>query len=220
MVGRKLLPDRQPRRIAAGAEGDIEVGILPGQVQESADVGVGLASAGVEDRVQPLGLAVLQRLPDQTLGNMAQLHVATRGEDRKATVLLDVVAVIELLAAHVFVAGGDIALGHAELLGPAGNGVLIVADQRLAATDQFPGMSATAEAIDLVPRKVAPPTANQVTRGTAPTTGQDGKARILHLLEVENPFEPDHRGEDAAQQSALQRAVLVVETVPGDIEPA
>src|ERR1700674_2905095 len=113
------------------------------------------------------GLPVQQHLVDHPVGQVTQLPVPRRPLYAEEAVAFDVIAVKQLLAAHVLVTGGDIALGQAEFMGPARHGVFIKADEDLAPPDQVPGLRAATEAIDLMPEHMPPPGPDQVTRGAA-----------------------------------------------------
>src|SRR5436190_1912283 len=161
----------------------------------------------------------MQRLPKQRHGHLLQPHVAPRRPHTQVALVQQVVAVEQLLAAHVLVARGHVALLDVELVGPARDGVLVVADQRVLALDQVPGAGPPAEGIDLIPAQVPPPAADGVPRRATPPAGQDGEAQVLHLVEVVDPLQADEKGEDAGQQAALQGAVVVGQAAPGGAEP-
>src|SRR5208282_3997720 len=95
----------------------------------------------------------------------------------------------QFLTTHVLVAGGDVAFADAVLFGPAGDGVFVEAHQTVLVADQVPGKRAAAEGIDLVPRQVAPPPADGVTRRTTSATTQAGKAGVFHLIQVKDTFQ-------------------------------
>src|SRR5262245_14841402 len=137
----------------------------------------------------------------------------------QVTLPLDVVAVEELLAAHVLVAGAHVALADGELPRPAGQGVIVEADQGVVAVDPLPGARPAAEGIDLVPAQVPPPTAHEVPRRAGAAAAEYSEAPVLHLVQVEKPLQADDRGEHAGQQPALERAVVIGEAAPGNGQP-
>jgi hypothetical protein len=70
---------------------------------------------------------------------------------------------------------------------------------------QIPGSRAMTETIHFVPQQVLPPRTDQLTGGAAlGVTGQYRKARIVHLIEVKDPFHIDNEHEEAGQKSTLQ----------------
>src|SRR5262249_8043734 len=114
------------------------------------------------------------------------------------------VAVEELLAAHVLVARGHVALANGELPRPARQGVLVKADQGVVAADPLPGARPPTEGIDLVPAQVPPPAAHAVPRGAGAAAAEHGDAPVLHLVQVEEASQADDGGEHTGQQPALE----------------
>src|SRR5262249_59503200 len=88
---------------------------------------------------------------------------------------------------HVLAAGGEVALGDTELVCPAGDGVLVVAEQGRLVADQVPGAGAAAEGLDLVPPQVTTPAPDRVAAGAAAAAAEQGEAQVLHLGPGENP---------------------------------
>src|SRR5207247_3909819 len=113
----------------------------------------------------------------------------------------------ELLAPHILVARGHIALGDAKLASPARDRVFVVAGQDVVALDQVPGTGAATEGVDLVPRQVASPTADGVPGRAAAAATEQSKANILHLVEMPDPLQADDQGKDTGPRPA-QHAVL------------
>jgi hypothetical protein len=62
--------------------------------------------------------------------------------------------------------------------------VLVVTDQHDLIAEQVPGAGSPTEGIDGVPRQLPPPTADGGTRRTTPAAAQQGKAHVLHLVEM------------------------------------
>ncbi len=49
--------------------------------------------------------------------------------------------------------------------------------------------------------------------------GQQRKSRVLHLVQVKDTLQPDDQGEDAGQETPLERTVVVAEAIAGRVEP-
>ena len=50
--------------------------------------------------------------------------------------------------------------------------------------------------------------------------GQQGKARIVHLFQMKDAFQTDDQHQDAGQKTSPERAVIIGETLLGDVPPA
>jgi len=88
--------------------------------------------------------------------------------------------------------------------------VFIKAHQHVLLVQQFPGAGAVAETVHFVPQHVPPPSPHVVSRGTTPrVAGQQGKPHILHLVQMEDALQPDDQGEDAGQETPIERTVPV-----------
>lgn len=178
-----------------------------------------LPCAGVEQDVQVVGLAVLQRLPRQRHGHFHQPRIPRRGPHRQVTIVHYIVGIKQLLATHVLVARGDVAFADMKLVRPARNGVLVITDQSILALEQIPGAGSPAERIDLIPRQMPPPAADGVAAGATHPTGQQRKAKVFHLVEVPDTVQPYDRGKDAGQQPARQCVEPVAHAVACDVQP-
>ena len=64
-----------------------------------------------------------------------------------------------------------------------------------------------------------PPAADGVAAGTTQPAGQQRKAKVFHLVEVPDAFQPYDRGKDAGQQSARQCAERVAHALARDVQP-
>src|SRR6202043_3965996 len=106
---------------------------------------------------------------------LSQPYVPRRGTHRQIPAAIDAKAVKQLLTTHVLIACGDVALADVELARPAGDGVFVEADALVLAAEQMPGTGAATKGIDLVPRHVSPPTADEVPRRAASPPTQQGK---------------------------------------------
>ena len=142
-----------------------------------------------------------------------QLDVSRCAPHREKAIVDDIVTVVQLLAAHVFVAGGHVALSDRESAGPAGNAVLVEADRGFFARDPVSRTGAATEAIDLIPGEMPTPRADQVPRRTPPTAAEKRESQVLHLVEMKDAWHADHQGKHTAQQSAPERSVLVAKAV-------
>ena len=215
----QLFPEGDTVRVAASTPRDRQVGRPLRQVPQRPHIGVGLAGTGIEEGVQASRLPRVQYAPGQGDGQVAQFHVATGRLDAEVAIQLGVVAVEELRATPVLVAGGNVALADRELVGPAWDAVLVEADQGVVAADPIPGGGAATKGIDFVPGQVPAPGADLLPRRAGAAAGEQGEARIVHLLEMEDALQADHRGEHTGQQSALQGPVGVLEAFLGGGEP-
>lgn len=76
------------------------------------------------------------------------------------------------------------------------------------------------EAIDLVPQQVFPPGTDRLACGT-PTgiTRQQRETGIVHLIQMKDALDIYHEHQQAGQKPTLQGAVLIGETLLGDIPP-
>ena len=78
-----------------------------------------------------------------------------------------------------------------------------------------------AEAVHFVPHPRPPPRTDLLPRRTMPRgTIQHRKPGIIPGLQVKDPFQTDHRHEDARQEAALQRAVFIGEAFLREVSPA
>ena len=159
----------------------IQVGVLLGRGPTRPHARVRLSPApGIEEGVQTAEADRGAGTACSTSGTASSCRFTLPGvpalhqENRPAG---QVVAREQFLAAHVLVAGGDVALADAEFLGPTRDGVLVEAHQGVLVAKQVPRVIATAKGIDLVPRQVPTPTANGMPRRTAPTAAQRRSAR-------------------------------------------
>ena len=205
--------------ITAGPQRHLQPRVAVNQVPQGADARVRLGGAGIEQRVQRPRPAVLQDLLKQRHRQLLQAGVARRATHRQEAAAVQVEAGEQLLATHVLIAGGDIALANGKLLGPAGDGVLVEADPRIGVAEPVPRTGAAAKGIDLVPGQVPPPTADGMTRRTATAAAQSGEAGILHLVQVKDALQADDQREDAGQQPLTQGTVSVGEAVLGGGQP-
>jgi hypothetical protein len=77
-------------------------------------------------------LAVAQHAAGQQAGDIAEFDLAGRGLDGGETPQVHLIAHVQFLTTHEFVAGGQIPLGDHEFLGPPGNPVFVEAHHQVA----------------------------------------------------------------------------------------
>jgi hypothetical protein len=98
--------------------------------------------------------------------------------------------------------------------------MFIEAHQHVLVVQQSPGARAVTETVHFVPPHVPPPGTHVVSRGTMPRgTGQQSKSHVLHLVQVKDALQLDHQGDDAGQETPLERTVVVGEALAGRVEP-
>jgi hypothetical protein len=77
--------------------------------------------------------------------------------------------------------------------------VFVYADDRVLVRQQVPGGRPPAKTIGFVAIQMTPPGPYEVPRRTPATPGQQGKTRIFHLVQVEDPFHANDEHEHAGQ---------------------
>ena len=97
--------------------------------------------------------------------------------------------------------------------------MLVVADQCDFLANEMPRAGPTTEGIDRLPAQLPPPSPDGVSGRTAMPPTHQGEAEILHLVKVEQAFDPDDHIEDTCQETALQDTGRVGEGILGRGQP-
>ena len=159
-------------------------------VEENADGGA------VETGAQPL---------QQRLGEVGELGIPGRHDEREQRAQADVEAEGQLLDGHVLVADRVIALFDLELARVPGNGVLVDADgvQVVAREGR---LALATEFLDGAERNVAEQGAQTVARKHAAPAGQDRESRVVQRREMEDAGDAEDGFEEQREHQA--RGVL------------
>ncbi|RXF07878.1 hypothetical protein EG878_17105, partial [Enterococcus faecalis] len=147
------------------------VGIVGGSgVEEDADGGA--SQTGAQSR-------------KQDLGEVGELGVAGRYDQREQRAQADVEAEGQLLDGHVLVADGVIALFDLELAGEARDGVLVDADGVQVVARQA-WLGCASQFVDGAEGNTAQEGAETIARQHAATAGQNRQSRIVQRREMED----------------------------------
>ena len=141
----------------------------------------------------------------QRLGEVGELGVAGRDDEREQRAQADVEAEGQLLDGHVLVADRVIALFDLEFARVPGDGVLVDADAVQVVARQARLALAT-EFLDGAERNVAEQRAEAIARKHAATAGQDRESRVVQRREMKDARDAEDGFEEERKHQA--RGVL------------